>query len=269
MSVKYSSKKFAFDKPFKLAGRLVLEHTPADVGSISRSAWALNPIQFGTTKVLDDLAHQFLWYRFTKLRAVIASSSGTVGNSMTALCLLTYPPVTLPSSIDDIGESEFACFAWSGQTDPAEMTVGRAELGQGQPKWFRVEPTGDDYLEYQGYLVWGDTNQGVTTKYVILEYEVEFLGLVDDPLTPLAKRGPLIRPGMTHEPPMLHAPGSRAQFLQPRRRRLETGEEQEQTFVKVPPASPAASACPPLPPRAVQTEVAKPAAGGWWYPPKK
>jgi hypothetical protein len=269
MSVKYSSKWSNFDKPFRLSGRLVLEFTPADVGTISRSAWALNPIQFGTTKVLDDLAHQFLWFRFTKLRVVISSSSSTMGNSMTACCLLTYPPVTLPSSLDDIGESEFSCFAWSGQTVPAEMKLGQAELGQGQPKWFRVEPTGDDYLEYQGYLVWGDTNQGVATKYMVLEYEVEFLGLVDDPLTPLAKRSVHVRPGRPHDPPRVHAPGSSLHYNRPRRRRPVQEVDEEQTFVRVPPPSPSAStAPPPLRKELKEVGVDKPAAS-WWNPPKK
>jgi hypothetical protein len=267
MSVHYSSKNFNFDKPFRLSGRLVLEFTPADVGSISRYAWPLNPIQLGTTKVLDDLAHNFIWFRFTKLRTVIGPSSATAGSTMTALCLLTYPPVTLPSSLEEIGESEFACFVHSGVTVPADMVIGRKELGQGQPKWFRIEPSGDDYLEYQGYLVWGDTNQGIATRTVILEYEVEFLGLADDTLTPFSKAK--TRPGKVHEPLVLHAPGSRAQFLRPRRRRPERGVDEEQTFVRVAPPSPVGSACPPLPLRGVQGEVAKAPAGGWWNSVKK
>jgi hypothetical protein len=199
MSVRYSSKRYNLDKPVKIEGRVVLEFTPADVGSVSRSAWVINPIQFGTTKVLDDLAHQFVWFRFTKLRTVIFSASATIGQ-MNAVCVLTYPPVTLPASLEEVVETEFSAACFSGQTVPSELTLGPKELGQVQPKWFRVEPTGDDYLEYQGEIVWVDTNQGVTSKQLVLEYEIEFLGLADDPLTP----APMTRPGAAHEPPRLY-----------------------------------------------------------------
>jgi hypothetical protein len=198
MAVQFSSRRFNLDKPVKIQGRLVLEFTPADVGSISRYSWVLNPIQFGTTKVLDDLAHQFVWFRFTRFKPVIFSSSASIGN-MAACAVFTYPPVSIPADLESIVESEFSTVCYTGQTVPSYMDLKQKELGQVQPKWFRVEPTGDDYLEYQGLLVWCDTNQGVAAKQIVVEYEIEFLGLADDPLTP----APVKRPGVAHEPFLL------------------------------------------------------------------
>lgn len=199
MSVPFSRKSFV-DKPMKVRGRLFCQQTLADVGNVSRYVYFLNPIQFGTTKVLDDLAHEFVWFRFTKLRVVLgemAAESATI----LAVGYLPYPPTTLATGIDDVVESGECCLVWSSDSVLGEMTLSRSTLGQNQPKWFRVEPTGDDYLEYQGILQIVDTSQGAVDSVFVLEYEIEFLTLADDPLTPSP-----VRPGVAHEPSLVKVP---------------------------------------------------------------
>jgi hypothetical protein len=214
MSVKQSTGKYV-DRVTKVAGRLMLTFTPADVGTVSRATWFLNPIQFGTTKVLDDLAHQFIWFRFTKLR-VLLGESGAESGDIQAVQYLPYPPVSLPADLESIVESGESCVLYTSDSVLSEMTLTRKTLLSNQPKWFRVEPIGDDYLEYQGVLVWGATSQTVGTSYLFLEYEIELLGLADDPLTP----APYKRPGMAHDPPLLKV-GPSHWKRQYRPRRLE------------------------------------------------
>jgi hypothetical protein len=199
MSWKTSAKRYV-DKPFKVAGRLWLEFTPADVGNMSRYSYAVNPIQFGTTKVLDDLAHNFVWFRFTKLRVLILPLGANDGP--VAVGYVPYPPVTLPASMEELVESGEACVCFNGQAVPAEMELNKDSLDQNQPRWFRVEPTGDDYLEYQGELTYGDHLQAIANQHILLEYEIEFLTLADDGLTP-SNSG---RPGRIHTPSLLKVP---------------------------------------------------------------
>jgi hypothetical protein len=200
MSVPFSASRYT-DKPMKVRGRISCHQTLANVGSIGRYTYFLNPIQFGTTKVLDDLAHQFVWFRFTRLRVVLGEMAAETG-TIVAVSYLPYPPITLPSSLDDIIESGESCVVWTSPSVLGEMTLNRSALAQNQPKWFRVEPVGDDYLEYQGVLTIGDTSASAVDSYFLLEYEIEFLTLADDPLTP----APLTRPGTPHVPYVVKVP---------------------------------------------------------------
>jgi len=199
MSIRFSSKKYV-DKPVKIRGRTWLEFTPADVGNISRYVWYVNPTQFGTTKVLDDLAHNFVWFRYTKLRCVHMEYGAN--NGPHAVGYLPYPSTNLPTTLEEIVEAGESMVYFNGQTVPSEMSLGRSELNQQAPKWFRVEPFDDDALEYQGVLIYGDEAEAVTTEHMILEYEIEFLALADDPLTP----SPRSRPGKPHDPPTMRVP---------------------------------------------------------------
>jgi len=225
--MRYSRGKAA-SKPVRISGRLLATFTLAASGSGAFGSILISPRSFSSSDVLDDLSDDFTFYRFTRMRVIIppAANGAVTYDTTLACCWLPQRTASALADIEQIISCTDATVSMAPSTIPSEFTLTRQALSQTIPKWFLI-PSGstvDDFLEYQGALLMGNSSNVGHTVQAVVEYDIEFFGLLDQGVSPYS----MPRPGIPFLPPTL--PWSDPQWqAQLRQRALKRAHRESST----------------------------------------